>query len=90
MDDTDGLLVKSLNSLQEKKPKVISDDEEGHFGQQVAATLSHFTPRQRAIGKLRVQQVLTDIEFTPKFGSSPGSQSFLTPHSHVILYHKLL
>ena len=81
MDNTmiDELLVHSLSSLQEKKPKVISDDEEGHFGQQVAATLRRFIPRQRAISKLRIQQVLTDIEFASEFGSSPGNQSFSTP-----------
>ena len=31
-DEVDELLVKSLNSLQEKKAKTVTIDEEGHFG----------------------------------------------------------
>ena len=58
-DEVDELLVKSLNSLQEKKAKTVTIDEEGHFGQQVTASLRQYTPRQRAIAKLRIQQVLT-------------------------------
>lgn len=39
-------------------------DEDGYFGQQIAATLHRFTPRQKAIVKLRMQQILVDTEFS--------------------------
>lgn len=80
-DDIDELLVKSLNSLQEKKVKTVTNDEEGHFGQQVAATLRRYTPRQRALAKLRIQQVLTDVEFPPEF-TSPGNHFSTSPMSY--------
>ena len=63
--DIDELLVKSLNSLQEKKLKV--DDDEGLFGKQVAATLRRFEPRQKALAKLKIPQCLTEIEFPSGF-----------------------
>ena len=77
-DEVDELLVKSLNSLQEKKAKTVTIDEEGHFGKQVAASLRRYTPRQRAIAKLRIQQVLTEVEFPPEF-MSPTGNHFSTP-----------
>ena len=72
-DDIDELLVKSLASLQEKKPK-IAEDEEGLFGKQVAATLRRFTLHQKAIAKLQIQQALTTIEF-------PVDTNFMSPYS---------
>ena len=46
----DELLVKSLASLQQNKiAKTEEIDEDGYFGQQIATTLRHFTPRQKAI-----------------------------------------
>ena len=42
-------------------------DEETHFGLQVAATIRRFNPRQKALAKLRIEQVLVDVEFPPEF-----------------------
>ena len=64
-DEIDELLVKSLTTLQDNKmSKTEECDEDGYFGQQIAATLRRFTPRQKAIAKLRMQQILVDTEFS--------------------------
>lgn len=65
-EEIDELLIKSLASLQQNKiAKTEEIDEDGYFGQQIiAATLRHFTPRQKAIAKLRMQQIHVDTEFT--------------------------
>ena len=39
VDEVDELLVKSLHSLQENKKARRDVDEEGHYGEQIAATL---------------------------------------------------
>ncbi|KAL5509869.1 hypothetical protein EMCRGX_G005308 [Ephydatia muelleri] len=63
-DEIDELL-KSLTTLQDNKmSKTEECDEDGYFGQQIAATLRRFTPRQKAIAKLRMQQILVDTEFS--------------------------
>ena len=62
-DAIDKLLVMRL---QEKKPKIM-DDEEAHFGKQIAANLRRFNPQQKSMAKLQIQQTLTQIEFTPEF-----------------------
>ncbi|KAL5482216.1 hypothetical protein EMCRGX_G022513 [Ephydatia muelleri] len=64
-DQIDELLVKSLTTLQDNKmSKTEECDEDGNFGQQIAATLRRVTPRQKAIAKLRMQQILVDTEFS--------------------------
>lgn len=71
------LLISSLASAQAKKPKV--NDEEGYFGQVIAATIRRLTPRQKAMAKLRIQQVLTDIEFPPDYTPGVANNHFSTP-----------
>ena len=68
--------MKSLNSLQDSKKARRDDlDEEGHYGQQIAATLRRFTPRQKAIAKMKIQQMLFDVEFD-------GERSTPTPNNY--------
>jgi hypothetical protein len=69
-DEVDELLVKSLHSLQESKKAKI-DDEEGHYGEQIAATLRRFTPRQKALAKMKIQELLFNIEFESEPVISP-------------------
>lgn len=73
-DDVDELLINSISMLQENKRRKKELNEEGHFGYQVAATLRRFSPRQKAVAKLRIDQVLLDIELTP--------EQFFTPNSY--------
>ena len=64
VNEMDDLIERSLKNLQERRPE--TSDEAGHFGQQVAATLHRFTPRQMVLAKLQIDQVLLNIEFHPE------------------------
>ena len=63
-NEMDDQIVRSLKYLQKRRPETF--DEAGHFGQQVAGTLCRFTPRQMALAKLQIDQVLLNIEFPPE------------------------
>jgi hypothetical protein len=67
----DELLVKSLHSLQESKRAKIHVDEEGHYSEKIAATLRCFTPRQMALAKMKIQQLLFNIEIESEPVISP-------------------
>ncbi|XP_013775856.2 uncharacterized protein LOC106460674 isoform X2 [Limulus polyphemus] len=41
-------------------------DEEGHFGETVAAVLRRLTPYQRAVAKVKIQELLLHAEFDEK------------------------
>ena len=69
--DIDELLVQSINMLQESRKKKEELDDEGHFAHHVAATLRRFNSRQKAVAKLRIEQVLVDVEFTQDHYSTP-------------------
>ena len=58
-------IVQSLKSIEDRRAQrqVVSDDEDVLFGRQIAATLHRLTSRQKAVAKLRIQQVLIDVEF---------------------------
>ena len=43
----------------EKQPR----NPETHYGLEIAETLNRFTPHQKALAKVRIQQVLLEIEF---------------------------
>ena len=72
-DEVDSAIITSLKGIQErwiqkdaeadKQARVTHMDEEGHFGNQVAATLRRLTTRQKAITKLQIDQVLVNVEF---------------------------
>lgn len=65
-EDIDELLVKSLYSLQDsKKAKTEQMDEEEHYGQQIAHSLRRLNPRQKALAKIKIQELLFNIEFNP-------------------------
>jgi hypothetical protein len=77
----DELLVKSLHSLQESKSAKTDVDEEGHYGEQIAATLHRFTPRQKALAKMKIQR----ISFYIEFDSEPPTY---TPTNILIIFIK--
>lgn len=56
MDDS---VLKRFMSVPDQR----TQDEEELFVLHVAATLRRFTNRQKAIAKLRIQQVLVEVEF---------------------------
>ena len=60
-DEIEELMVRNLKDLEERR--AMKCDEEEFFGRHVAATLRRFSLRQRAQAKMRIQRVLTDVEF---------------------------
>lgn len=77
-DEVDELLIRSLSTLQDRavQKETKETDAEYLYGQMVCATLQRFNPRQRAAAKLRIQQLLNEIEFPPDF---PMSNNFTPP-----------
>ena len=61
-------ILKSLKTLEEtvqEQQRVIEDEDE-LFGKQVAMVMRRLTSRQKAMAKLRIQQVFLDVEFPPE------------------------
>jgi hypothetical protein len=61
-------ILKSLKALEEtvqEQQRVIVDEDE-LFGKQVAMVMQRLNSRQKAVAKLRIQQVFLDIEFPPE------------------------
>lgn len=83
-DEIDELLVKSLSSIQEKRTKEKTDDEEGYFGKHISETLRRFNARQKALAKLQIQQVLLQLEFPPELVSPTRSQFSPNPFTQPI------
>lgn len=75
-DEVDELLVKSLHSLQENKKSTRDLDEEGHYGEQIAATLRRFTVRQKALAKMKIQELLFNIEFDSEHSTPTPAISY--------------
>ena len=65
LDDVDEAILKSLKDLEEKRTQP-QDTEEDLFDKQVAVVLNRLHPRQKAMAKLHIQQLLTDIEISFK------------------------
>lgn len=57
----DHAILRCLKHFDEKQPRVL--DEEELFGMHIAAVLRRLTNRQKAMARLKIQQVLTDVEF---------------------------
>ena len=70
-DVDDALLLLSKTALERRLLKDKKEAEkqawpknpETNYGLEVAETLNRFTPRQKSLAKLRIQQVLFEIEF---------------------------
>ena len=70
--DIDEAIVASLKELRERhvaRSAVI--DEQVIFGKHFSAILRRFTPCQQAQARLRIEQVLVDIEF-PEEAATPA------------------
>ena len=67
-------ILESLRHVWDREQPTHSgeEDEDGLYGRQLAAKLRRFPSQQKAIAKLRIQQVLTDIEF----GSTYSEQAY--------------
>ena len=63
LDDVDKAVLKSLKDLEEKWAQPQTQNTEDLFSKQVAVVLKRLHPRQKAMAKLHIQQLLTDIKF---------------------------
>ena len=70
-DEVEELMITELKEIQKRRTAKELTDDEGYFGQHVAATLRKFNDRQKAIAKIQIEQLLVNIEFPsdpyPKF-----------------------
>ena len=86
-DELETSIVERLNSLDSKRAHVDSD-EDGLFGRQIAATLRRFPYEKKAFAKLRLQQVMLEVELG---GSGDGFSLFResTPSvtNHACVHH---
>ena len=64
-EDGDKALIQSLNRIQEsaRERRQQKEDLDINFGLEAAGRLKRLTPRQNALAKLQIQQVLFDTEF---------------------------
>lgn len=71
-------ILESLKHVWDQPSHVAEEDEEGLFGRQLAATLRRFPSHHKAAAKLRIQQVLLDIEFGSdmSFEATPSYNTF--------------
>ena len=58
--EVDRAILKCLKNLDDKKTRVL--DEEELFGMHIAAILRRLNSKQKAMARLKIHQVLTDIE----------------------------
>ena len=56
-------IIRSLKSIENRRTQRQDEDEDQLFGRQIATTLHRLTSRQKATAKLRIQQILIDVEF---------------------------
>ena len=61
-DDVDEAIIKSLKDLEERRTRREVGENES-FGRHIGAVLRRFSPRQQAQARLRIEQVLIDVEF---------------------------
>ena len=67
--EPDAVDVAILEMLKDKK-SAKPEDEEGLFGMQLAAKMRKLSEHQKAVVKLRIQEVLLDVEFGYQFQNS--------------------
>lgn len=61
----DRVLVESLREIQEpsQQRRALKEDIDANFGMEVAGRLKSLHPKQNALAKLKIQQILFDMEF---------------------------
>lgn len=60
-DEVDLEILRQLKDLEKKEPE--EPDEEDMYAKSVAATLKKMSPEQRAMAKLKIQQVLYEVQY---------------------------
>ena len=78
-DPVDQMLAESIRAMQQKQAARATREIERlpsgsayHFGMELALQLDKLTDRQMALAKIRIHQVMLDIEYPPQEHYSPG------------------
>jgi hypothetical protein len=71
MDPVEQAILESMNKFHASNVSHQESDDDAHFGRQVTSTLRRFSNQQKALAKVRIQQVLMEVEFD----SSPSPYS---------------
>ena len=60
-------ILSTLSSLKAPPPPPVQEcDEEDHFVASVVSTLRRFSPRMKALAKVKIQELLLNLEFPPQ------------------------
>ena len=62
-DETDAVLLHTLGALAARPNKENEVDPDTHFCMELASHLRRLPPRQNALAKIRLQQVVFDLEY---------------------------
>ena len=73
--EVDEVILGSMRDLHERCSRRGVADEHKLFGQHIAAVLRGFNRRQQAHARLRIEQVLIDVEFPEDSVMCPGAYS---------------
>ena len=73
LDDAicEGLRVSRKRRERKAEAEAAENNAEMYFGKNVGETLRLMTPRQKAIAKARIQQVLLEVEFSAQQSYQP-------------------
>ena len=75
----DELELEILRELKQSKSETASADEDDLFGQSIAATLKKLPPQQKALAKVKMQNLLYEVQFcTPQL--PPAAEHSISVH----------
>ena len=82
--EEDPIEMEILSQLKKTCEVPNTEDEDTSFGKFIALSIKKLDPKSKALAKIKIQQLLYDMEFQPSpeqfsNGSSPSSQSPFTP-----------
>lgn len=65
-NDVDNLLIRHLQDKAQARKTRQQQDEDDHFGHHVAGVIKRLPYRMKALARLRIEQVLMEVEFPPE------------------------
>ena len=65
-EDVQDVIISRLREMDERRSKEVPLDDNHHFALHVAGILRRLGPRQRAMAKVQIEQLLLDFEFPPE------------------------
>ena len=74
------MLKEILKQLNREQTPSLPPDEDGFFGRSIGATLKTMSPQQKALAKMRIQQVMYEVQYCsvepPNFYPPTESSNF--------------